>query len=386
MANKEQRAKLNEGAKAWNEWRRSGPREAIDLSRADLSGANLNNANLSDAELSYANLSRARLSGSNLRSARLPYTKLNGARLNRANLEGAKLGGAILSYADLSGADLRSANLRSARLFDANLRSADLSRADLEKAMLTRADLSGAALSNANLGGALLLNTVFGDTDLSDARNLDQCKFPGPSTIDGRTLRRSGSLPDDFLKGCGLSDWEIEAAKLHQEGLSTSQIEQIAHDLASIRLDQTPIQFYSCFVSYNSEDERVARRIHEALDKKGVRSWFAPEDLKIGARFRQVIADEIRTRDKLLVILSANSIESPEVAREVRRGLREEDKTGRIILFPIRLDDSISETEHEWAEELQQERHIGDFRDWESDSGFSNAFDRLVRDLEKAVE
>src|SRR4051794_31335277 len=81
-------------------------------------------------------------------------------------------------YPALSGANLRAANL--------NVRAANLS-----EAILYQADLSGADLSGANLDKANLWITVFGDTDLSKVKGLDQCQHYGPSIIDHRTLQNS---------------------------------------------------------------------------------------------------------------------------------------------------------------------------------------------------
>src|SRR5215213_6160883 len=87
----------------------------------------------------------------------------------------------VLSRADLSGADLREADLREADL--GNLRGAVLSRANLSGASLSKADLREADLGGANLRGAVLWKMVFGDTDLSEAKGLDQCAHWGPCTI-----------------------------------------------------------------------------------------------------------------------------------------------------------------------------------------------------------
>ena len=45
-----------------------------------------------------------------------------------------------------------------------------------------------------------------------------------------------------------------------------------------------PIEFYSCFISYSSKDQTFAERLHNDLPDKGVRCWFAPEDMTIGER------------------------------------------------------------------------------------------------------
>ena len=81
--------------------------QKVNLSYADLRGANLSSADLSGADLSGADLSRANLSGADLRGA-----YLSRADLSRANLSGAYLSDAYLSGADLSGAYLSDAYLR----------------------------------------------------------------------------------------------------------------------------------------------------------------------------------------------------------------------------------------------------------------------------------
>jgi hypothetical protein len=96
----------------------------INLSGADLRGADLRGAVLTGTDLSQAALSHAGLSGAYLR-----YANLSGA-----NLEGANLSGASLWHANLSGANLTAANLGCADLGEDRPRCADLSEADLSDA------------------------------------------------------------------------------------------------------------------------------------------------------------------------------------------------------------------------------------------------------------
>src|SRR6267143_1926318 len=77
---------------------------------------------------------------------------------------------------------------------------------DLSGANLNSADLTRANLVDADLHGAQLWDTVFSDTTLSGAKGLDACAHRGPSTIDVRTLQKSGRLPEVFLRGCGLPE------------------------------------------------------------------------------------------------------------------------------------------------------------------------------------
>lgn len=52
MANQEQLAILKQGPEAWNAWRKKVPNIRIDLSEADLSGANFSRAGLGGADQS----------------------------------------------------------------------------------------------------------------------------------------------------------------------------------------------------------------------------------------------------------------------------------------------------------------------------------------------
>lgn len=161
MPHPEHVAKLRQGVKTWNAWRKGTPGilpdlKGSDLGGADLSGALLGGADLSGGDLVGATLSRADLSGATL----------TGADLSGADFGGAKLRGAVLIRADLSGADLSKADLADAHLNDANLVGTTLRKADLSRASLIRADLSGADLNGANLTEA----------DLSDAE-LSYCSL-----------------------------------------------------------------------------------------------------------------------------------------------------------------------------------------------------------------
>jgi hypothetical protein len=137
----------------------------------------------------------------------------------------------------------------------------------------------------------------------------------------------------------------------------------------------------SCFVSYSSKDQAFADRLYRDLRVKGVQCWIAPEDLKIGDKFRTRIDESIRIYDKLLLILSQHSIASLWVEDEVEAALERERREDRLVVFPIRLDDAIVQTDVAWAAHLRQKRHIGDFRGWKDLDAYQKALERLLRDL-----
>jgi uncharacterized protein YjbI with pentapeptide repeats len=262
---------------------------------------------------------------------------------------------------DLSEADLTKANLIQANLRNADLRRASLGDANLRDANLRGADLGRASLTEADFNSAFLGATTFGSNDLSSVKGLETVRHRGPSTIGIDTIYTSkGNIPEVFLRGAGVPEDFI----VYMRSLVGKAIE-----------------FYSCFISYSSKDDDFAQRLHADLQQKGVRCWFAPEDLKIGDKFRARFEESIRIYDKLMVVLSENSIRSPWVEEEVEAALEKEHKHNKLVLFPIRLDNAIMDTDQAWAASLRRTRHIGDFRAWKDHDPYQKSFERLLRDL-----
>jgi hypothetical protein len=294
----------------------------------------------------------------------------------KIDLVGAMLSEADLQWVDFSRSDLRTANLSLAKLTDARLTNADLSGANL-----IGTDFSSSRLSGARFNDTSLNNTNFTNVDLSETLGLSEASHWGISHVSNRTLQLSkGNIPVSFLRGCGLSDLDIEAAKLAQPGLDPGQVTEITYKIHQLYLGGG-IQYYSCFISYSSRDHDFAQHLYDDLQNNGVRCWFAPEDLKIGDQIRPRIDQEIRLRDKLLVILSENSVKSEWVGDEVEAALEEESKSNRLVLFPIRLDDAVMSTRDDWAAKIKRRRHIGDFSNWKDKASYQKAFERLLRDL-----
>ena len=358
----------------------------VNLQKADLKGVIFNGANLDGADLQYAIFNRAQFIEASLRETNLFRVRGYGGSVeiggffNHADFSRADLSGAVLKDADLRSCRLTGANLDKINAGSLNLRGASLDGAHMVEARLVNANLAQARLREVNLSGATLAYTIFGNTDLSEAKGLDTCEHLTASILDSQTLLRSGPLPEPFLRGCGLSDLEIEFAKLYRKDLSASQVTDIGYRIIELRSDPA-IQFHSCFISYSSKDDAFSRKLHNDLQDAGVRCWFAPEKMKIGDPFRDVIDDAVRLYDKLLLILSKHSIKSEWVKDEVEAALEKEQKRKQAVLFPIRIDVAIQRTRQAWASKLRRQRHIGDFRQWTDPEKYDVAFQRLLRDL-----
>ncbi|MSR59346.1 MAG: toll/interleukin-1 receptor domain-containing protein [Planctomycetaceae bacterium] len=392
MANPEHVKIVQQGKVAIAEWRKSRDEKrlyfpVLDLSGAHLTRAGLSDADLSDADLSGVDLSGAVLSDAVLKRAGLKEADLSETNLTRANLRGADLPSADLSEADLSVADLTLANLREAdltgaNLCRANLREADLTGANLCRVKLREADLTGANLSRANLSLARLTGANFNEArfastgvlnvDLSTAMNLERVFHRGPSSIGIDTLLRSqGKIPEAFLRGCGVPDDFITYIP---------------------SLLSTGIEFYSAFISYSHKDEEFANRLHARMQQEHLRVWFAPEDMKGGEHMHDQIFDAIRVHDKLLLLLSPESMGSKWVASEILRARKRETNDGKRVLFPISLTDmstikawELFDTDagEDLAAEIRK-YHIPDFSNWKNHDVFEKAFTRLLRDLKQS--
>jgi hypothetical protein len=122
------------------------------------------------------------------------------------------------------------------------------------------------------------------------------------------------------------------------------------------------------------------------LQCKGVRCWYAPEDLKWGEKIRIGIDQSIRVHDKLLLVLSKHSVQSEWVEKEVETAMEQERRQKRTVLFPIRLDDAVMKIEDGWPADIKRSRNIGDFRRWKDHDTYRKSFDRLLRDLRASEE
>jgi len=380
MANEKHLQILHQGVEAWNEWVKGHDAEIADLSNADFSGAYLSRSLFREANLSGVNFSGANLSNANLEGANLCGANLSGARLFDTNLVNVKLHDANLNNARLQSSDLQGADLINATLIDARLGGTDLSDADLRGANLSSAKLNvtnftGVKLAGANFASAELFRSIFADVDLRGVEGLESISHFGPSEISISTIYLSGGqIPERFLRACGVPD---------------SFIMQIPSLVAATQ----PIQFHSCFISYSSKDEEFARRLHERMRAAGLGVWFAPEDIKGGEKLYEQIDRAIQVHDRLLLVLSENSMRSEWVMTELRRARKAEVKEGRRKLFPIRLTDF--DTLRAWecfdadqgkdlAVEVR-EYFIPDFSNWKSHDDFEEAFERLLNDLKASV-
>jgi uncharacterized protein YjbI with pentapeptide repeats len=395
---------LRGGVSTWNEWRRKNPKLRIDLSgtnfgEIDLRGANLQNVDLSDvdfhtaiftdpgiyestaqthrqscqANFRGANMCRIDLHGVDLCETDLSLTNLSQANLLESDLRNAKFNESDLASANLMATDLRRANLHRANLQGANLRSSSLIGADISGSTLIQTNLVSANLSDSDLSNAKFYETILANVDLTNVRGLELCSHAGPSFLDHMTIERSHDINIKFLQGVGLPDYLINTAIRHRYKYNN---------------------YYSCFICYSNKDTGFAKRLHDDLQSRGVRCWFAPEDMKAGKKIIDQIDTAISYHEKLLLILSDNSINSEWVKTEIHKARRREKQEGCRILFPIKIVDYNvikhwecfdADIGKDSAQEIR-EYYIRDFSHWEDKETYRVELDNLLRDLNRDNE
>ncbi|MDY7001719.1 MAG: toll/interleukin-1 receptor domain-containing protein, partial [Thermodesulfobacteriota bacterium] len=220
---------------------------------------------------------------------------------------------------------------------------------------LRETGLRGANLSEAEVGWG-----IFGNVDLSETQGLHSVRHLGPSTIGIDTLYRSqGKIPRIFLQGAGVPD-----------NLITS-------------VDSLAVRSPSCFVIYSTRDRQFAERLYADLQTAGVRCWLAPEEVDIEDKIRLRIDASIRVHGNVLLILSRHSVDCVWVKDEAQTAFEVESKRKETVLFPVRLDQSVMDTDQAWAASIRATRHVCDFSGWEDPRAYQEALSQLLDDLKR---
>jgi uncharacterized protein YjbI with pentapeptide repeats len=332
MANQEQLEILKQGDEVWNKWREENPDIVIDLSGVDLRGTTLRKMNLRGANLTGTKLSNVKISSAMLIEANLSFTRLD---------------------------------------------SANLSNANLIEATFFKTKLTGTNFYNVELGRTKIISS-----DLSEVMDLEFIKHFGPSYLSIDTIQKfKGKFPLQFLRGCGLSDWEIESAKLYNPGLNNLEVDEILYKVHDLRATR-PLQISPLFISYSHADSPFVDKIEEQLNDNGIRFWRDMRHATAG-RLEKQIDQAIRYNPTIMLVLSSNSIKSDWVEHEVRTARELEKELGRDTLCPVALDDSWKSSS--WPKRVMEqvmEYNILDFSEWEDNSKFEGMFRRLIDGLE----
>jgi hypothetical protein len=230
-----------------------------------------------------------------------------------ADFSGADLSGLDLSHGDFDEMYMEGCDFRNSRLHKANFAAADLDYADLSQCDLGGANFGFTFLRAARFFDAFMRFTLMNGF-LNGAKGLDSIRHLGRSHIALQTIRSlSRPLPEIFLRGCGLHETEI--------GYFRSTPDP--------RLSGEP-EFDSCFISYSTVDESFAASLQDFLTRKGVRCWKWNDNGLSGPPDWEALGRMINVHDRLLLLASRHSLQSPHVLEEIDRALRLEESRKEI--------------------------------------------------------
>jgi hypothetical protein len=91
----------------------------------------------------------------------------------------------------------------------------------------------------------------------------------------------------------------------------------------------------SVFLSHNSTDKPLARKLAQDLVLRGVRVWLDEAELVVGDSLLQKIASAIEEMDYLAVLLSPASVSSAWVYKELEIAIARQLMTGGVKVLPV---------------------------------------------------
>lgn len=359
------------GKQALAKFRAANPNVLLDLTEADLKGADLRGMNLRRALLVGAKLARADLSGANLNEADLTRASLKLANLSRADLRKANLFKALLGESNGTEADFTRANLSSCELSKAMLRRAVFLEADLNAAQLNDATVLGADFGLARFAGTHASRLTCGWTrwsncDLSQVIGLETATHHGPSSIGLDTwLKSRGQIAAEFLSGCGLPDDFVAA------------------------LQAGPRETTPCFIRFSHDDLSFAGRLSEELRSVGLVCWL--DEMPEAGRTESPLEAQFDSQqpNKVILLASRSSLTSPWVEQEVGRLLTRESQWKRDVgqevklLVPLTLDGFLFGGDAKGKHDKSiAARIVGDFNGWRrNDTKFDEVFPKVLAAL-----
>ena len=174
-------------------------------------------------------------------------------------------------------------------------------------------------------------------------------------------------------------------AKPHAERTEEEQL------LAQISLAEVEVMhMLSTFISFGGPDEPFARRLHEALEKGGVKTFFFPEHAKPGEKLHRMMRTGINDYNRVILVCSEASLDRPGVMNELEEALQREARDGGAgCVIPVMIDDYVltrwSPKQADVAQAVR-DRVVADFRGTMDDPiAFDKALQRLLAVLREPL-
>ena len=116
------------------------------------------------------------------------------------------------------------------------------------------------------------------------------------------------------------------------------------------------------FISHSSKDRRVALRLCDALERRGLRCWLASRDIGPGENFQEAIVKAIRSVRVMVLVFTGSANNSNEIKKEMALASQ-----NRLAVIPLRVEDVLPSDA--FLYELSTRQWIDAFDDWEDAVG-----------------
>jgi hypothetical protein len=126
------------------------------------------------------------------------------------------------------------------------------------------------------------------------------------------------------------------------------------------------------FISFASQDAKVARTICTALESRGFNCWISARNIQPGENFQSAIVRAIRGAKVLLLVFTANSNRSEEMTKELALASQQ-----KLMVVPLRVENV--DPSDAFAYEFATRQWIDLFSDWEQ--AMNNLCSRLTAAL-----
>jgi len=109
---------------------------------------------------------------------------------------------------------------------------------------------------------------------------------------------------------------------------------QAASNTHRIQPDKWMPRTHKVFISHSSVNAAIANEVCRRLEDRGIACWIAPRDVLAGAFYGEALLNAINACQLLVLLLSEESNQSPQVIREIERAASK-----GITIIPFRIDD-----------------------------------------------
>lgn len=238
-----------------------------------------------------------------------------------------------------------------------------------------RIDFSNGNFENCNLSLNQFSSCIFSKQTFRGNTHATGNEY---NLIDIRTILNSPPIERDILE------------KVF--GINHSEIKEYLIDLTS------KIEYQSIFISYSIKDSKIAKKINEILNRRGVFTFLWESDATAGKTLKTIMKSGIKEKDRVLFIASKNSLKSPACQFELSEGRKKEAELWETVLFPIHIDNYLFEIEKdmirplesqiEYWENIEQLRRINSlsFENFNADEDFNSPeFEKQILRLIKGL-